>query len=332
MDARKTGELIAALRKEKGWSQTELAERIGVTNKAVSRWETGRGYPDVELLPELAKELDITISELLEGERAPVPPKVDEQMEFLCENAGENRRRAKYLTAALIAVLILVCGLRLYPRLVGFAKYITGSPYCVIAADYSSLTYYGERYVPLPMEEIECRDPGRTLIEEAKVEGAGFWKKLLYGETLYAVSNELELDIVYLQTEYDDLLSPYFVRESEYDVYAATLDAAQYDVYCGVFWQWDGTNAIFPLEEQTVQLLTAAEQGKPMAAGNWGGTDWRIDVRAYESGRLFYKLCGELVAAGDRYYWSPCVYSEQTGTVTCGLQYYLVEGDLFGQG
>lgn len=41
MDAKKTGELIAALRKEKDWSQTELAERLGVTNKAVSRWETG---------------------------------------------------------------------------------------------------------------------------------------------------------------------------------------------------------------------------------------------------------------------------------------------------
>jgi DNA-binding XRE family transcriptional regulator len=51
MDAKKTGELIAALRKEKGWSQTELAERLGVTNKAVSRWETGRGYPDVEFCP-----------------------------------------------------------------------------------------------------------------------------------------------------------------------------------------------------------------------------------------------------------------------------------------
>ena len=92
MDAKKTGERIAALRKEKGWSQTELAERLGVTNKAVSRWETGRGYPDVELLPLLAKELGVTISELLDGARTPAPPQVEEQMEFLCESTAREKK------------------------------------------------------------------------------------------------------------------------------------------------------------------------------------------------------------------------------------------------
>ena len=74
----KLSEKVLYLRKEKGWSQTELAERLGVTNKAVSRWETGRGYPDVELLPLLAKELGVTISELLDGARTPAPPQVEE--------------------------------------------------------------------------------------------------------------------------------------------------------------------------------------------------------------------------------------------------------------
>lgn len=64
----KVGKLIAKLRENKGLSQSELGNLLGVTNKAVSRWETGRGYPDTSLLLQLSKVLDITVDELLKGE------------------------------------------------------------------------------------------------------------------------------------------------------------------------------------------------------------------------------------------------------------------------
>ena len=64
----KVGNLIATLRLEKGMSQSELGLILGVTNKAVSRWETGRGYPDTALLLKLAEVLEITVDELLKGE------------------------------------------------------------------------------------------------------------------------------------------------------------------------------------------------------------------------------------------------------------------------
>ena len=66
----KVGKLIATLRVEKELSQSELGLMLGVTNKAVSRWETGRGYPDTALLLQLAEILDITVDELLKGELA----------------------------------------------------------------------------------------------------------------------------------------------------------------------------------------------------------------------------------------------------------------------
>lgn len=70
MDFTKTGLFIAELRHAKGWTQTQLAQQLGVTDKAVSRWETGRGFPDVGILLPLAATLDISVIELINGERA----------------------------------------------------------------------------------------------------------------------------------------------------------------------------------------------------------------------------------------------------------------------
>ena len=63
-----TGAVIRRLREKKNLTQEELAARIFVSGKAVSKWELGRGYPDVSLLEPLAKALDISVIELLSGE------------------------------------------------------------------------------------------------------------------------------------------------------------------------------------------------------------------------------------------------------------------------
>ena len=69
MDPTLTGRFIAELRREKGWSQKELAERLTVTDKAVSRWETGKGFPDTSLLKPLGDALGVSVGELLSGGR-----------------------------------------------------------------------------------------------------------------------------------------------------------------------------------------------------------------------------------------------------------------------
>ena len=69
MDAQVFGAFVQARRKELGLSQAELAERIHVTAKAVSRWERGVGFPDIKLLEPLAQALEITIVELMQSKR-----------------------------------------------------------------------------------------------------------------------------------------------------------------------------------------------------------------------------------------------------------------------
>lgn len=69
MNQEKIGKFILELRREKNMTQQELADKIGVTDRAISKWENGRGMPDLSLMIPLCKELDITINELISGEK-----------------------------------------------------------------------------------------------------------------------------------------------------------------------------------------------------------------------------------------------------------------------
>lgn len=69
MDHQKTGALIAQTRKEKGLTQKELAQRLHISDRAVSKWERGAGSPDISLIEPLSQALELTVSELLRGER-----------------------------------------------------------------------------------------------------------------------------------------------------------------------------------------------------------------------------------------------------------------------
>ncbi len=64
------GSFIARKRKEKNMTQAQLAERLGVSNKTVSKWETGKSMPDYSVIESLCKELDISMAELMQGKAA----------------------------------------------------------------------------------------------------------------------------------------------------------------------------------------------------------------------------------------------------------------------
>lgn len=69
MNQEKIGKLIATLRKEKGYTQSQLADALHISDRTVSKWERGAGVPDVSLMLPLCKELQITVNELLAGEK-----------------------------------------------------------------------------------------------------------------------------------------------------------------------------------------------------------------------------------------------------------------------
>ena len=109
MDQNKIGRFIMQLRKEKGCTQKQLADEIGVSDKAVSKWETGRGAPDTGMLLPICNALGVTVSELLAGERfsaAEVSAKADDTIiSLLTEN--EKRDRVGIIKAIIGYVLVL---------------------------------------------------------------------------------------------------------------------------------------------------------------------------------------------------------------------------------
>ena len=115
MKTTKSGNFIGELRREKNWTQAELAQRLGVTDKAVSRWETGKGYPDVMLLKRLSEELGVTISEILNGERIPEELRLEKAEEAILKNMKQNKDKMMAAASALLFINIglLAISLRL---------------------------------------------------------------------------------------------------------------------------------------------------------------------------------------------------------------------------
>ena len=98
MDCEKIGRLIRHLRREKGMTQRQLAERLGVSDRAVSKWERGCGCPDVSLLSDLSIELSVGVEALLSGE-------VTDQ-----EETGKNMKHTKYYVCPRCGNLLLATG------------------------------------------------------------------------------------------------------------------------------------------------------------------------------------------------------------------------------
>ena len=106
MDAMETGKRIQSLRKQYGWTQKDLAEKLHVYDKAVSKWERGLNYPDMAILEPLAKTLDTTVVELLGIENAPEAEKVGAVTAVAAEETARMRKEIRDR-----ALMILVNGI-----------------------------------------------------------------------------------------------------------------------------------------------------------------------------------------------------------------------------
>ena len=105
MDQIKIGKFIASQRKLKGFTQAALAEKLGITDRAVSKWECGKGMPDVSIMLELCETFGITVNELLCGERISVENSNQKNEQLLLDLATEIERKNKTIWTSMWAIM-----------------------------------------------------------------------------------------------------------------------------------------------------------------------------------------------------------------------------------
>ena len=107
MNQIKIGRFIAERRKKKNITQSQLAEKLNVTDRAVSKWETGKSMPDTAIMLDLCNILDITVNELLYGEEIIMENKNDKNEQILIEMAKEVEHKNKTIWTAMYVILIV---------------------------------------------------------------------------------------------------------------------------------------------------------------------------------------------------------------------------------
>ena len=110
MTSEKCGEFISLLRKEKNLTQKQLAEKLKVSDKAISRWETGKGYPDVSSLVTLSEFFGVSVNELLAGERIgkEILPEIAEENVIGAIRLQEKEVKKKKLQMIIVSLLFCV--------------------------------------------------------------------------------------------------------------------------------------------------------------------------------------------------------------------------------
>lgn len=106
MDQLKIGKFIAECRKQKSLTQMQLAEKLGITNKAISKWERGVAMPDTSLMLELCDILGITVNELLNGEKITMENNTEKNEQLLLDMAKEIEKKNKTIWTNMLVIMI----------------------------------------------------------------------------------------------------------------------------------------------------------------------------------------------------------------------------------
>lgn len=171
MDQKKTGAYLKSLRREKGLTQEQLAEKFFVSSRTVSRWETGNNLPDVGMLVELADFYDVDIREIIDGERRnEIPHSVTNETllkvaEYISEGEKQNYSKLTW-TALGVAIALFICTLLFSTEATGLLYGIVPADICyhIVAVVYGASFFLLLSYLRvLPFQEKPSYEPIRTV-------------------------------------------------------------------------------------------------------------------------------------------------------------------------
>ena len=197
MDQIKTGKFIAEQRKANGLTQMQLAEKLGITDRAVSKWETGKSLPDASIMLELCEILKITVNDLLSGEVVTMDNYNKEMENNLLEMIKQKEKSDKKLLSleifigftatvvlfafiALAAFVQMETWLKIVLIVFGFVVFLAGC-FCALRieqeAGYYECRNCGHRYVPNYKDVVNAMHMGRTRYMKCPECGKKSWQK-----------------------------------------------------------------------------------------------------------------------------------------------------------
>lgn len=202
MDQVKIGKFIAERRKQQNLTQMQLSEQLGITNRAISKWETGKAMPDSAIMLELCTLLDITVNDLLSGEIVTMDNYNKELENNLLEMVKQKEQADKQLLHLEIVigvllsiamfVLIMIAGLaqmeewlRITLILIGFIPFAIATPFMVKIeqiAGYYQCKKCGHKYIPAYKSVLFAMHNGRTRYMRCPQCGKRSWQKKVIGK------------------------------------------------------------------------------------------------------------------------------------------------------
>ncbi|MDE5908827.1 MAG: helix-turn-helix domain-containing protein [Lachnospiraceae bacterium] len=168
MDQVKIGRFIAKERKQKKYTQRQLAEILGISDKTISKWECGNGFPEVSLLLPLCEELNINVNELLSGERLTemdYKKKAEENMVDFIHEKEENKKKIWLSTLtgiiATVSFITLILVVVMYTDVMSLpVKMVLAAIACSIFAVGVYVAMQGERTIGY----FKCQNCGKTFV------------------------------------------------------------------------------------------------------------------------------------------------------------------------
>ena len=197
MDQGKIGRFIADCRKQKGLTQAQLAEQLHITDRAVSKWETGKSLPDSSIMLTLCDVLEISVNDLLSGERVNTEQYNKEMEQNLLEVIHEKEQADKFLLSmeifaggvclftmlafTLVASYVAMAEwLRITMLLIGMLPLLVATPFMLRIeqkAGYYVCAKCGHRYVPTYKSIFFSMHKGRTRYMTCPRCGEKSWQK-----------------------------------------------------------------------------------------------------------------------------------------------------------
>lgn len=203
MDNIKFGETISKLRKEKNMTQKELAEKLNITDKAVSKWERGVSFPDITLLETLSKTLGISMSELITNENDDKNIDIENKARELINEMNLIKKKKRNKVIKRLFILLIIVGVLIAIPIISALNFFTLNPIRALIG-YIQIEKMGKDYVEVgtfpdkviyARNEVNLNDYMRSQgFEEIEEERMGYGLVFTNGKINQYVSNWGEID------------------------------------------------------------------------------------------------------------------------------------------